>query len=270
MDGKIIPDDLLPDDVSLPSLDNNSDSDIEFENVEVTVETNRTSILIDRTGAFKDGILAEGNLNDCLLPSSKDMALTPENRRKQSMRPSYVIVGNKLAEQSLRMKYQSSKNLEELSANQYDQILQLLPSSLFDDIAENAKEDGVLERPVEMVGALMIADVSGFSTLSSLLEKSAGSQGADRMSQFLNKYFGHMIEIIEEHGGDVLKFAGDALVCVFKKNMHYDAAYICRSACEAGLKLIEQLTNFKVEDAINTFSSCRGNIWYILWTAFGG
>jgi len=41
-------------------------------------------------------------------------------------------------------------------------------------------------------------------------------QGAERMRQKLNLYFGEMIDFIVDAGGDVVKFAGDALMAVWR------------------------------------------------------
>eukprot|EP01135_Chromosphaera_perkinsii_P007657 Nk52_evm113s914 gene=Nk52_evmTU113s914 len=227
--------DLEIDNVSLPSLYLSEDGVPSRASVSPEPRV-RTSVLID-VSANENGEAGD----------KKEQSFAKEVIRKSEL-PSSMLVGNKLAAQTLRMRRQSKSNLDRLCSNQYDQILQLLPSAIFDDIQANNYNAGRLEAPVEILGALMIADVSGFSSLSSLLEKDSGSLGADTMSQFLNKYFGYMIEIIESYGGDVLKFAGDALVCMFKEREGYSAENVCRSACEAGLQLIEQLTNFKVED----------------------
>ena len=65
----------------------------------------------------------------------------------------------------------------------------------------------------KMVGATMLADISGFTPLTERLSKSP--EGAETLTRILNEYFGIMIGIIEEHGGDVIKFAGDAVIVVF-------------------------------------------------------
>ena len=55
---------------------------------------------------------------------------------------------------------------------------------------------------------LMLADASGFTKLTNLLS-------ADEMSVVLNRFFSKMMDIIAKYGGDVLKFAGDALIIYF-------------------------------------------------------
>ena len=54
----------------------------------------------------------------------------------------------------------------------------------------------------------MLADASGFTKLTNILT-------ADEMSVVLTNFFTKMIDIISKYGGDVLKFAGDALIIFF-------------------------------------------------------
>ena len=45
-----------------------------------------------------------------------------------------------------------------------------------------------------------------------------------QVSKHLNAYFGQLIDAVNAHGGDVLKFAGDALICMFGDNSKVDTA----------------------------------------------
>jgi class 3 adenylate cyclase len=62
--------------------------------------------------------------------------------------------------------------------------------------------------------AILFIDVSGFTSLNERLQR-LGSAGPEQVSTHLNSYFGKLIEAVNGHGGDVLKFAGDALICMF-------------------------------------------------------
>ena len=57
----------------------------------------------------------------------------------------------------------------------------------------------------------MLADVCNYSALTAWMEISV-EQGAWATNTLLNSYFGAMTSCIRRHGGDVLKFAGDALL----------------------------------------------------------
>jgi len=63
-------------------------------------------------------------------------------------------------------------------------------------------------------GALLFADISGFTTLSQQLARH-GNEGAEELTVLLNEYFQVMVDIIIDHGGDILQFGGDSLLTVF-------------------------------------------------------
>ncbi|EOD24375.1 hypothetical protein EMIHUDRAFT_238613 [Emiliania huxleyi CCMP1516] len=77
-------------------------------------------------------------------------------------------------------------------------------------------------------GALAFIDISGFSRLSELLSERHGAQGAELLQTYINRYFRSLIEaalaspptalqwIVVAHGGDILKFAGDAFIASWR------------------------------------------------------
>ncbi len=77
------------------------------------------------------------------------------------------------------------------------------------------------------LGTLVSADISGFTALSERLA-SRGRQGAEELTLVVNDCFTAMIGECDVHGGDVLKFGGDALLVFFEGDHHVDRA--CRAA----------------------------------------
>ena len=61
---------------------------------------------------------------------------------------------------------------------------------------------------------VLLADISGFTRFTEELVRT-GPRGVEKVSTALNDYFGRWINIISEYGGDVVKFAGDALLAVW-------------------------------------------------------
>lgn len=57
--------------------------------------------------------------------------------------------------------------------------------------------------------ALLFVDISGFSNLSTKV-------AVDPLQRHINDYFGKLIREITEYGGDVLRFAGDAILCAWE------------------------------------------------------
>ena len=73
---------------------------------------------------------------------------------------------------------------------------------------------------VEENCTVVLADISGFTALAEKLAKLPDGRGTEELSSRLNSYFGRMIDMIYEGGGDVVKFAGDALLVVWRDNTH--------------------------------------------------
>jgi class 3 adenylate cyclase len=64
-------------------------------------------------------------------------------------------------------------------------------------------------------GTFMFADVSGFTALSEQLQQRGGREGAEIMTQIINGFFARMLDILAKSNGQLLKFAGDALLAFF-------------------------------------------------------
>ena len=62
--------------------------------------------------------------------------------------------------------------------------------------------------------AVLFADISGFTALTERLAQQ-GPAGAEELTHLLNTYFDRLINLITAHGGDVVKFAGDALIALW-------------------------------------------------------
>ena len=61
---------------------------------------------------------------------------------------------------------------------------------------------------------VLLTDIAGFTALTESMDE-AGPAGVEELSGLLNAYFTDLIDLIEAHGGLVLKFAGDALMAVW-------------------------------------------------------
>ena len=98
-------------------------------------------------------------------------------------------------------------------------------SSTFDVITRHVC-DAVLTDMMEEVrshprqdrfsGAMLFTDISGFTALSEHLRAKSGQEGCERLNGIINAFFDQIIKICLSHGGDVVKFAGDAMFVVFR------------------------------------------------------
>lgn len=84
-------------------------------------------------------------------------------------------------------------------------------------------------------GICLLADISEFTQLSGIF-CARGKDGLDDLQSATSGYMGSLVDTIYSCGGDVIKFAGDALVCVFKpatstqKSFQLSCAYALQCA----------------------------------------
>ena len=70
--------------------------------------------------------------------------------------------------------------------------------------------------PDRMSGAVLFADISGFTALTeSLRERLGARQGAEELTRQLGAVYSALIGEVEKYGGSVVGFAGDAMMCWF-------------------------------------------------------
>lgn len=88
---------------------------------------------------------------------------------------------------------------------------------------------------------MLFADISGFTALTEMLGRQ-GPAGVEKVAAGLNGYFERLTAIIAAHGGDVVKFAGDALTAIWlappgKRDLRVAAlpAIACGMAIQSGL-----------------------------------
>ncbi len=85
-----------------------------------------------------------------------------------------------------------------------------LPNALIDWYA--GKGDSALHRHSQLAGYLLFVDASGFTALTARLA-ARGIEGAELLTNFLNRMFSSLDDVVVQWNGDILKFAGDAIWC---------------------------------------------------------
>ena len=90
--------------------------------------------------------------------------------------------------------------------------------------------EGATMRPQSSImrGVCLLADISGFTRLSGAF-CARGKDGLDGLQSATSGYMGSLVDTIYRFGGDVIKFAGDALVCIFEPTDNSSEAY--QKAC---------------------------------------
>jgi class 3 adenylate cyclase/tetratricopeptide (TPR) repeat protein len=128
----------------------------------------------------------------------------------------------------------------------------------------------------DFLAVVMFADISGFTALTERLAEK-GSAGVEKLARILNDYFGQLIDVVYEYGGDVVKFGGDAIIVVWPiMEAIYDQAQgesgpvseaVQRQqtlrAVECAFKIREHLLNYQAEGSTLylKFSLGTGRVW---------
>ncbi|GMI20524.1 hypothetical protein TeGR_g6718, partial [Tetraparma gracilis] len=93
---------------------------------------------------------------------------------------------------------------------------------------------------------LLFADISGYTALAQSLG-AAGAEGTEALSSALDDFFSIAISSIYRFGGDVVKFCGDAILCVFAEDQqhHVTPSEAAMQAVRCSLDLKKKLRFFK-------------------------
>jgi class 3 adenylate cyclase/tetratricopeptide (TPR) repeat protein len=84
-------------------------------------------------------------------------------------------------------------------------------------------------------GTLVFADISGFTPLTERLAR-RGRVGAEALTDVLNEVFDALLSVAAAHGGDLLKFGGDALLLLFDGVGHERRACAAAAGMQKALR----------------------------------
>lgn len=100
-------------------------------------------------------------------------------------------------------------------------------------------------------GAVLFVDVSGFTKLGSELRNAHGPEkGAELLAEQITSVLATLTQLCLDHGGDVSKFAGDALLCVWEsgpEDSMFQSAKECAIAMLAAMRRIQAEKQVKLD-----------------------
>ncbi|MGD8287811.1 MAG: AAA family ATPase [Gemmatimonadota bacterium] len=111
------------------------------------------------------------------------------------------------------------------------------------------EERPLAPRAESLSGATLFVDISGYSSLVERLSEE-GSRGAERTQEILNRVFGPLASLIEEAGGEILRFPGDAALAFFAESDSAGTADAVRRAGVAALRAVDLLDGSSVEEDV--------------------
>lgn len=122
----------------------------------------------------------------------------------------------------------------------YKALFSFLPLYIEDEIHQAAAYSAL------RLGTFMFADVSGFTALSERMQREDADEGAEILTGVINDYFAEMLEILAKSDGQLIKFAGDALLAFFPAK---------REGISDALKAVR--TGLRMQRAIQRFQPIR-------------
>ena len=109
--------------------------------------------------------------------------------------------------------------------------------------------------------ALLLIDITGFTSLTSSFTQ-RGPSGIEQLSRSINSYLGRMIDRVAQHGGDVIKIVGDAVLPIWRAE-NGDLRDATERATACGLEIATTLNDVEAEDGVRLslkVGVCAGDV----------
>jgi class 3 adenylate cyclase len=102
---------------------------------------------------------------------------------------------------------------------------------------------------------ILQVDISGFTRLSDRFQD-LGQEGIDKLTTTINRMFGLIINHVESWGGDIVKFAGDAVIVVWPCTEETTAELTLKAlTCAMELERLHGIFNVSIPDVkVRTFA----------------
>lgn len=117
--------------------------------------------------------------------------------------------------------------------------------------------------------AVLFADISGFTRLAEKLSRE-GRAGAERLTASLNGFFGTIIDRVLDHGGDIVKFAGDAFMAIWPSSSSQGSIRAARHALQSALLIQHELEQTKVMQGVDLSLKIVVGVGEIMLAHVGG
>jgi class 3 adenylate cyclase/tetratricopeptide (TPR) repeat protein len=96
-------------------------------------------------------------------------------------------------------------------------------------------------RSAEIEAAVLLVDISGFTTIVEQITTRFGDEGAELLQRLLNACFEPLVDTVERAGGHVLAFPGDAAICLWPAHRTRSLSDAVIKAGQCALQLRAQL-----------------------------
>jgi class 3 adenylate cyclase len=121
-----------------------------------------------------------------------------------------------------------------------DEQSKIMASMLPDEVLTHSNYE-----PRNFEGVLFFADISGFTEVSEKYQSIPN--GASKMSQVVNFYIGTMVQEILSHGGDVIKYSGDAYIAIFKVTPELSYQEVVSNTLDTAILIQKNCRNYRTD-----------------------
>eukprot|EP00038_Savillea_parva_P004006 m.132924 g.132924 ORF g.132924 m.132924 type:complete len:1339 (+) comp11346_c1_seq2:580-4596(+) len=163
------------------------------------------------------------------------------------------------AQKNIQTDKKGKKSWSNSVKREFEQTLSFVPRCVVRDIIAHTKFDPVQGKNTFNAraagqyrpGAVLMCDASGFTAMTERLAAQPG--GAEAMCKIINEYFSELIHILMEYGGEVIKFAGDAILCVFHVGNEEKQAHTLGHAVKQAVR-----ASMDIHANLHEYPACEG------------
>ena len=121
-------------------------------------------------------------------------------------------------------------------------LVRFVPRTVIDQVRARSHPDQPVGEAFRC--ATLFADISGFTALTERFA-AQGAAGVEELTRVLNDYFGRLVGRIHARGGDVVKFAGDALLAIWRVAADEERD-VCWQAARCAGEIQEALRGYQI------------------------
>eukprot|EP00002_Diphylleia_rotans_P010607 TRINITY_DN2110_c0_g1_i10.p1 TRINITY_DN2110_c0_g1~~TRINITY_DN2110_c0_g1_i10.p1 ORF type:complete len:893 (-),score=143.98 TRINITY_DN2110_c0_g1_i10:2597-5275(-) len=110
-----------------------------------------------------------------------------------------------------------------------------------------------------LYGSILFLDIKGYSKLADILSDDARN-GAEVLSRILNSFFSKLVEIVLTSGGDIIKFAGDAVICFFQAQNEESLSKALLHSASCAINARDRLDHFPINEDQGIFLTLHASI----------
>jgi adenylate cyclase 10 len=129
-----------------------------------------------------------------------------------------------------------------------DILASYLPTLIVDELVDEDYINKIQPARYNFETVCLFADISGFTMLMEKMFQKFGAYGSEYVAKHLNSYMGQMVRLIGKEGGDIFKYAGDAMIVIWPNSG--ELVKRARNAAQCALAMQDRLHELKMEEGV--------------------